>query len=500
MNKKFEKTEFKITSTCNKSLALGATLALAVVLSSQDARAITVNWADTATDFNIGSSWTGGTAPGTADIGAFLGTLAFNPNLTADKTILGITFNAGGNTLSSTGGFSLGVTNSTGISATNTTGTNIISANIVLSRPAAGAVTFSQALGGTLQYTGVISQLGTSTGPLLLGGAGTHILSGNNTFTGGVSLSTSNGKLIINNAGALGTGALSATANNVSIDNTSGGALTLANALNANNNVNGTTTTNNLTHTGTNNLTFNGVTTFSAQPVRAISVGGSGVLTLAGGVNESIASSLIKNGTGTLALEGAINYSGTTNVNGGTLLINGIAASTGAVSVGASGTLGGSGTIGGATTAAANSTLTPGGNGVAGNLTFDSTLNISGLTGGAGTNRLVFDLGASSDKITLTDDILTMGTLDFNDFNFNLIAGFSAGTYLLFDTTQTISGALGTATGTIGGLAATLSFTGGLGNDQDLILTVVPEPSTYALLAGGLGLLAFLRLRPRKNI
>ena len=51
-----------------------------------------------------------------------------------------------------------------------------------------------------------------------------------------------------------------------------------------------------------------------------------------------------------------------------------------------------------------------------------------------------------------------------------------------------VSGLLGASpTGTIDGLSATLSVSG-----SDLVLTVVPEPGTLALLAAGLlGLLAY---------
>jgi hypothetical protein len=89
------------------------------------------------------------------------------------------------------------------------------------------------------------------------------------------------------------------------------------------------------------------------------------------------------------------------------------------------------------------------------------------------------------------------GLLGFSDFTFSGVAGLESGTYTLFDTNTPIIGTLD-GTNLSGpfaiGLFGTLGFADG-GND--LVLTVVPEPGSAALLFGSLGMLAGLRFRRR---
>src|SRR5207237_901674 len=55
-----------------------------------------ISWANTGTDFNTGSSWVGGTAPGAGDVALFTAAEATNPNLSSSVSIAGFYFNGTG--------------------------------------------------------------------------------------------------------------------------------------------------------------------------------------------------------------------------------------------------------------------------------------------------------------------------------------------------------------------------------------------------------------------
>jgi autotransporter-associated beta strand protein len=177
---------------------------------------------------------------------------------------------------------------------------------------------------GTLNAAGVVAGAGT------LGvTSGTATLSNNNTFTGGVTLGS--GTLNLNNAGALGTGSF--TINGGTIDNTSGGVITLTNSA--------TRTVNaNFTFSGSNNLNFGtaGVSLgTSAGTTRTVTVS-AGVLTVGGAIaSGTTANALTKAGAGTLTLTGANTYSGATTISAGTLALS----STGSLASGTITTTGG---------------------------------------------------------------------------------------------------------------------------------------------------------------
>jgi len=202
---------------------------------------------------------------------------------------------------------------------------------------------------------------------------------------------------------------------------------------------------------------------------------------------------LVKTGAGTLRLGGANTYNGSTLVNAGTLLIDGNqSGATGNVSVASGATLGGVGTVGGATVIQGN--LAPGTDGTAGTLSFTSSLD---LANSLDAGWLKFELGTSSDLVSLTTGTLAIGSgiLNFDDFDFTALAGFGVGTYTLFATTQVISGSFGAQlSGTISGQSATLSLGDG---GSDVILNVVPEPATGTLLLAGLA--GWVLVRRRRN-
>jgi autotransporter-associated beta strand protein len=121
------------------------------------------------------------------------------------------------------------------------------------------------------------------------------------------------------------------------------------------------------------------------------------------------------------------------------------------------------------------------------------TLDLTGLVGTVDSFR--FELGsvAASDRVVLTSGTLKLTSIDIGAFNFTPLAGFGPGTYTLFDTSNLIVGDFAGAnlSGTVGGYSASLAFING---GQDLVLMVVPEPSS-ALLAVTGGLLALGRRR-----
>jgi autotransporter-associated beta strand protein len=195
-----------------------------------------------------------------------------------------------------------------------------------------------------------------------------------------------------------------------------------------------------------------------------------------------------KNGDGTLQLTAGNTYSGKINVWAGKLLVDGALSQNSTVVVQGSATLGGIGSIGNVEIALGG-TLAPGDSAgvlsLSGNLTLDAGASLD------------FDLGptAISDKIAMSNSTLILNYQKFSDFGFNTLAGFSAGTYVLIDA-GTVQGSLNAAdNGSISGLPAMLSVSG-----NDLVLTVVPEPSSFVLLAIGAACAIAFRKRWRRKI
>jgi len=220
-----------------------------------------------------------------------------------------------------------------------------------------------------------------------------------------------------------------------------------------------------------------------------------------------------KSGTGNLTLSGTVTLGTLTTVSGGTLLINGNTtnfsdvSSTTAISVTA-GTLAGTGTItitgGDNVVLGAAGKLTAGLESTAGLTTYNfssgGSLDLTTATASANTGWLKFELGSdalagtSYDQINLLGGSLNIGTgLNFSDFDFTALTGFGGGNYVLFQTPGTILGSLGTTTGTVNGFNTTLSISG-----NNLVMNVVPEPSSLALLGGAL-LLTLVRRRCRQS-
>ncbi len=257
-------------------------------------------------------------------------------------------------------------------------------------------------------------------GGLLKLGAGTLVLTGANTYSGGTGIS--DGVLSIDNDGNLG-----AAGTQVTFLGAGAGVLRFT----------------------------NGATPVSSN--RAVALASNGTLDTTGTADVTLsgvvsgAGSLAKTGTGGLVLSGASTYTGATNVNAGTLTVTGSLANT-ATTVASGATLAGTGSIGGAVTVASGGNLNPG-------VGAPGTLTLGGLNLASG-SVLNYEFGqADTAGGSLNDRTVVTGALTLDGtINVAQPAGgaFTQGVYNI----ATYGGALtdnGLGVGTVpGGLTATV--------------------------------------------
>ena len=491
-----------------RSSACLAAVALACVLiPAIPAHAVDRTWANTGTNFNAGASWTGGTAPGAADLAVFAGPMATNPVNSADLSIFGLQFSttdATGYTISSTSGtltllsldYSLNPMpplRGTALFAANTSGTNTISANLALNPTAIPSFSdFYQAGGGTMIISGNISGTpGGATG-LYYDGNGVFVVSGNNTYnsniyggTGvgyyGTAAGTSSTTVIARSDNAFGNGFVEINVGGqVQFDTD----VAIVNAFKLNGQ--GVGSTGALRNVAGNTTLFGGIQNANSynvsiqsdagtltlqgnvwNPGGSITIQGNGAVLISGSISG--AGAVIKTGSGTLDLSGVNTYTGATTVNAGTLLISGGSlAADSAVTVNSGARIGGNGTIAGSLSLASGAQFV---------FSLTDTLN---ATGG----------------VTL-DNSFGVASLVNSDGSAVNWAGVADGTYTLINSSSSFENIsnwefANRATGLGGGKEA--YFQAG-----SLQLVVIPEPATWALLAFSLTTVVVLRRRARQE-
>jgi autotransporter-associated beta strand protein len=331
--------------------------------------------------------------------------------------------------------------------------------------------------GQSTTYAGSLS----GTGALAKAGSGTLTLSGNNFYTGGTNLSA--GVLAVGGTSALGTGPLAL--NGGTLCAASGG-VSFANAvsLNANTTIAGSES---LTISG--NVTLNGFNT--------LILANTAQTTISGQIGESSISILIKQGSGELQLTGANTYMGGTLIQSGTVRINnstGSAFGVGAVTVASGATLTGAGSIAGAVQM--NGTWAPGNS--PGLVTVNSNVALGGSLDMelGGVLRATSGTGGTGyyDAMNVSNALSLGGTLNVSPYN-----GFvpSYGDSFILLQAAALSGDFGTVNypALSGGLSweRTTSATA-------MTITVVPEPTTYAISAiATVGLARLMRWRKRET-
>ena len=341
----------------------------------------------------------------------------------------------------------------------NNAATNLPASNLNYTGSGILSLAGTNSFGGTLFVTGggtlSVTNLGTALGGIPAG-AGLHL--GSTSGTGRLRY-TGSGETFLKQI-VIGTGAGDSTG--VIDQSGATGQLTLSSG--------GITSR----FTGNKTLILQGSTAGTGLVTTTISNGAADIL------------SLTKQGTGTWTLSGTNTYTGGTTVNGGTLNLSGSLAST-TIAVGNGATFNYS---------------KPGTNVLSKNFTLNEGASLLGSVGtnsfaSSGTTTVAADLTSGSFTAITLGAFVKSGILNFN------LTNIEAGTYSLFAGT-TPTGAFTSVTGT--GFNVVSAFAGTVGafeysfanvGNTLTITSAVPEPATYATLAG-LGILGFAVYRRRR--
>ncbi len=417
----------------------------------------------------------------------------------------GATFNLGSNNVTLAGALTGtgGITKS-GTGVLTLTGNNTFAGGVTIS---AGSVLGS----GTNPFgTGPITP-GTSTS---LGAAGNGTLTLGNELAGTATSSLAgSGTLILTNAAnsfwtmsinsggtlvAAANGALGSTAGQINVNTGTlafSGGINYSSAKTVTFTGNGAAGRNGAIDNLSGHNTFAGNLSLSGTDGR-IGAAADTSLTLTGTIGQQIAGwGVTYSGPGTVIVTGDNTYSGATTVAQGTLAVNNTSGSgtgSGAVTVQSGAMLRGSGSLAGLATLQSGAHLAPGNS--PGTLTFAGGLT---LADGA---ILDFELGSTSDLIRVTGGTLT-GSASAGGITLNLAnaGGFTAASYTLFDFSGASTSSFDISDFTFGskiaGYTYSLALVGNTLQLTALAASAVPEPSTYAALAGLAALALVVRRR-----
>ncbi|NLG16032.1 MAG: hypothetical protein GX556_01735 [Fibrobacter sp.] len=378
---------------------------------------------------------------GTINLGSNKGIYVSNGKNAIIESVIdgtaGVALSGGGTLiLTGTNSYSGGTTINGGtIQIGNNTAQGSVSGNIINNGTVAFSRSDSYTFAGTVSGTGVLSKLQNST----------LILTADNTYNGGTTVSAGTLQLGDNSTAGSVTGNIT---NNAAVTFSRSNAQTWAGVISGTGAV---TKLQSNTLTFTANNTYSGATTVSSGTLQfgnnstAGSVAGDIVnnatvtfsrsdnCTYSGSISGTGAVSKLQNST--LTLSGTNSYSGATTISAGTLNVTGSTHANSAVTVSSAATLHGSGSVNGAVTINGDAKLLSA-DGVAQKLTTGNlTLN--------NTSVLNWDLGTVSDTVVVNGDLVLDGVL-----NINPIAGFTPLSYTY--TIMTYTGSVTNNTVTIG--------------------------------------------------